>query len=494
MSATDGETTATTSSDGSAGSIPTGGMLLGSDPASGDPSGGTSSATSGDSSGGLPIDTSRDSSGSPSSDSYGDTYDDYDPCECFRWETQECDGGTGAKVCIDGDECSHWSECYQCEEGEPWPCNYVPCENGCGDGQECSEWGFCVQATWIPICERQTLSLSEIALQGTARDLQLADVDGDSVLDLVALLEATNEVEVALGDGAGHFFASTTYPTALDASNWSMVIADFNGDGWLDLAATSESPTPELSLLFGQVGVFGAPVLSNLQYEAWRTFAGDFDGDGIADLLTYNLDPNAELALYRGDGMDGFLAAVAYDDPNMGSFGITVGAIAGGALPDVIMPNPMSPSVTVLEYSQGLGFTPVATLIGTGTTPYDYVMAGDIDGDTVMDVVAYRDTVGSDQLQTWPQLMNGAELNVDWILPGPMADVDGDGRDDLVANVWGSDRLKVTYFDAPCIQTYNIPGAASDLAVGDLDVDGKMDIVASNGGPNPKVWILLSGL
>lgn len=88
--------------------------------------------------------------------------------------------------------------------------------------------------------------------------------------------------------------------------------------------------------------------------------------------------------------------------------------------------------------------------------------------------------------------MTGAELNVDWILPGPIADVDGDGRDDLIANVWGSDRFKVIYFDAPCIQTYELPNAASDLIAGDVDGDGKMDVVATHF--DSKAWILRSGL
>jgi hypothetical protein len=69
---------------------------------------------------------------------------------------------------------------------------------------------------------------------------------------------------------------------------------------------------------------------------------------------------------------------------------------------------------------------------------------------------------------------------------GPVADVDGDGRGDVVAPSREWWKLHVLYVDAPCIQTLELEGPAENLAAGDLDGDGKADIVAGSGA---SVWI-----
>src|SRR5690606_19640963 len=131
----------------------------------------------------------------------------------------------------------------------------------CGDGEVCDDApGFCAPIAAIPVCERQPLQLSAIPLQGAPSAVALADLDGDAALDLIAALPDEGQVEVLLGDGAGGFSPGVTFATDLAPGTHRLAVADFDGDGWPDLALTLQTPVGELSLLFGQDAVFAAPV------------------------------------------------------------------------------------------------------------------------------------------------------------------------------------------------------------------------------------------
>ncbi|WP_434425047.1 FG-GAP repeat domain-containing protein [Nannocystis pusilla] len=155
---------------------------------------------------------------------------------------------------------------------------------------------------------------------------------------------------------------------------------------------------------------------------------------------------------------------------------------------DVVMLRADPLGAEILEYAPDVGFTSVAALPGVGVTAYDRVAVGDIDGDAVADVVAQRDTDGSEQRQIWSQLVPGPTLAIGGSIGlGPVADVDGDGRGDVVAPSREWWKLHVIYVDAPCIQTHELKGPAENLAAGDIDSDGKADIVAGTGA---SVWVL----
>src|SRR5207248_9989411 len=80
------------------------------------------------------------------------------------------------------------------------------------------------------------------------------DFNKDNKNDFAVLNDATNRVEVYLGNGSGAI--PTIKKFAVGASPQLIVAADFNGDGNLDLAVTNQGENSVSVLLGGRNGLF----------------------------------------------------------------------------------------------------------------------------------------------------------------------------------------------------------------------------------------------
>jgi len=112
--------------------------------------------------------------------------------------------------------------------------------------------------------------------------LALADFNGDGNLDLA--VSTVSGVEVLLGKGDGTFSAAKEYAKGMDSI--SIVAADFNGDGFIDLAATENNNV--IVLLGNGDGTFQPPVRFHVSDSAGQLITADFNVDGKPDLATVN--------------------------------------------------------------------------------------------------------------------------------------------------------------------------------------------------------------
>ena len=113
--------------------------------------------------------------------------------------------------------------------------------------------------------------------------LRAGALNADGKPDLVFSRGST--ANVLLNQGDGTFGAATSYPVG-DPTIRALDIADLNGDGSIDLAATySNGSTSGVSVLLNRVdGSFAAAVNHAVTPIANGIAAGDIDGDGDADL------------------------------------------------------------------------------------------------------------------------------------------------------------------------------------------------------------------
>jgi len=172
----------------------------------------------------------------------------------------------------------------------------------------------------------QAIDLSALGeFQLVAADL---DVDGDD--DLALLRYGTTIYLLPNGDetgaGGGHFYGARNrvddpwaLPSLASAEGEKYgAVADYNGDGALDLAIAVngqlELIPPLLTMTHGGERIDALTLEQRPEVDLGlsridRLGAGDFNGDGHADLIAVTNSPPQRAALLAGDGIDRFAVA-----------------------------------------------------------------------------------------------------------------------------------------------------------------------------------------
>jgi FG-GAP-like repeat/Bacterial Ig-like domain (group 3) len=124
---------------------------------------------------------------------------------------------------------------------------------------------------------------------GGGSGLEAVDVDGDGLLDAVALATSGTELLVLGGNGNGTFRAPRSVPVSgtgnfRDGFDWgAFTAADFTGDGRIDFLAAPFQR--EARLLAQQPDGSFVEVTRMAATRNFSITSGDFDGDGHPDLL-----------------------------------------------------------------------------------------------------------------------------------------------------------------------------------------------------------------
>src|SRR5882672_7841011 len=208
-----------------------------------------------------------------------------------------------------------------------------------------------------------------------------ADFNGDGKLDLAAANSSSNTVSILLGKGDGSFGPKTDFVTSAGPS--AVTADDFNGDGKLDLAVAGKSANMVSILLGKGDGTFGAPTDFGVGNGPVSVATADFNGDGKPDLAVANRDSNtASILQGKGDGTFGpktdFVTAL---DPKS----LTTAVFNLNHKLDVATANFSANSASVLLGKGDGTFDPKIDL-GTDTGPIA-VTAADFTGDGKLDLL-----------------------------------------------------------------------------------------------------------
>jgi hypothetical protein len=281
--------------------------------------------------------------------------------------------------------------------------------------------------------------LAELGMRSTTGGAGLAAVRLRSG-DPLSIVSVSEETVQAWSIGR------VSEPTISGTGGRSPVFADFDGDGFLDLAVIrglSADPTARVVVLKGDgAGGFAKVATISIEGYALALAAGDVDGDGRADLVLASSSPpfgdNPELLTLRSRG--GF----QFDPPratsvlpsiyNIGS--ITAGDVDGDGRADVVVSQYQGPVGVFRSVGDGTFALVAPALIGYYPRPAILV---DLDGDGRPDL-AYLDIfpLGASYIEIFHNDGGGRFGAVPHIPVSPysraltVADVDGDGKLDLV--------------------------------------------------------------
>ncbi len=147
-----------------------------------------------------------------------------------------------------------------------------------------------------------------IGIEGThphPRSVTVGDVNKDGNLDIVVANEGNSSVDVLIGDGHGQF-QDHNFSTGNATSPTSVTLGDLSGDGLPEIVLASQSSS-EIAVLknlsqgnFDTAKVYASP-------SAVGVVVGDFNGDGFADVATtQSTNLTNFIAVFTGNG-DGTL-------------------------------------------------------------------------------------------------------------------------------------------------------------------------------------------
>ncbi|HMY17251.1 MAG TPA: VCBS repeat-containing protein, partial [Polyangium sp.] len=346
-----------------------------------------------------------------------------------------CNGSGACVKAPNGTSCSSAAECTSghCIDG-------VCCNNACtGACNACDVPGSigtctancappCTGTIGLPMAPYTPMT----ARAGTGSvSSAVGDLNGDGFADLAVASESTGTVRLMYNVGDGHFASAGDIAVGQDPR--AVAIADLDIDGDLDVAVASYAEHL-VSVLYNQGNGAFAPRMDypTLSYPHDLVIA-NLDGDGLPDVVTSH---NLDLGVLLNQGNQTFAAVVSHavNHPEV----LAAADVNNDGWDDMVCASEQDVFLKVL-INQGNGtFAPPINYNNGSNNPSYAVTLGDLNGDAWPDLVQ----------MTYPA---GVRVMLN----------QGNGA-----------------FAAPVSYATNY--GAFGLALGDVDADGKLDVITSH--------------
>jgi FG-GAP-like repeat len=324
-----------------------------------------------------------------------------------------------------------------------------------------------------------------VPLSSAPSSVACGDFDGDGDLDAALVHTALGEASILLGNGHGLLQVAAVVDVG-GVHPEDLTVVDLDADGDPDLA-TANSLSNDVSVLRGAAGAaFAPPQVAPAGNVPLALTAADLDGDGSPDLAVA-ANSSRGVVLLAGTG-DGGLQPAGVVRIGAGAVAVAAGDLDAVGHDDLVGVDP-STGFAVVSLSRGCGPPESALALPAGPACWEADVA-DFDTDGWPDVVAVEPFY-SPQLFIHHGSASGDFMpSVPLSLPGnsdPMSlhavDMDGDGAPDLVMCLQNDELITVAQglgdgSFAPPKPWWAGHGPMS-LAIADFSLDGRLDFVVS---------------
>ncbi|CAF0890611.1 unnamed protein product [Adineta steineri] len=335
--------------------------------------------------------------------------------------------------------------------------------------------------------------------------LVVSDLNNDDKLDIIVANHGTDNVGIFFGHGNGSFEAQFIISTGYESQPYSVAVHDLNNDTYMDIVvACSGLNTIDVLLGFGN-GSFTIPYKYSTNSNSFplSLAIGDFDNDTQLDIAVANYD-NKSVGIFFGYGNGYFTDQVIFFSVtyNFNPYSIAAGDFNGDNRLDIAVVNNDYNYVDIVLTYRNYTFLSQNTY-STGIQSYPYSVAvADFNNDKQLDIVVAN--YGTNNIGIFLGYGNGTFSSQTTYSTGDnsqpfsvtIGDFNNDQQLDIVVANFGANNIGIFLgygngsFSSQTTYSTGWGSSPPDVAAGDFNNDGQLDIAVVNyGGWNMGIFL-----